>query len=149
MGFRVVRTAGDEKVYVSQALEMARDGHWFVQTLMDKPDYYKGPIHYVLLRAGMGILGLQTWACVYMNWVFLVLGALALASVIARRFPKWDGGPVFVGSFFALNVGLFSHAFASQMEIEIAALYAISIWLLDRAEGVDPALGFWIVAGMA
>ena len=149
MGYRVVRTAGDEKVYVSQALEMARDGRWFVQTLMDKPDYYKGPLHYLFLRAGMAVVGLQTWASVYMNWIFLVLGALALASVVARRLPKWEGGPVFVGSFFALNVGLFSHAFASQMEIELASIFAFSLYFLDRLEPLEPGFAFWIMAGLA
>ena len=29
LDYRVVRTAGDEKVYVSQALEMAAHGNWF------------------------------------------------------------------------------------------------------------------------
>ena len=37
LGNRVVRPAGDDKVYVSQAVEMARSGHWFLQTLANVP----------------------------------------------------------------------------------------------------------------
>src|SRR5262245_59836816 len=110
LGGRPLRTAGDEKVYVSQALEMARDGRWFVQTLQDVPDYYKGPVHYVLVRIGLLVFGLSPWAAVYMNPLLCALGALALAAVVRRRLPGWVGGDLWTGLFFATCVGVYSHA---------------------------------------
>ncbi|OFZ18916.1 MAG: hypothetical protein A2X94_13250 [Bdellovibrionales bacterium GWB1_55_8] len=148
LGSRFVRTAGDEKVYVSQAVEMARDGHWFVQTLQDSPDYYKGPLHYVLLRIGMGTFGNSPWAILYMNLVFLVLGGWALGALVRRRFPDWPEGALFLGSAFALSVGVYSHAYASQMEIELAGLFALALYLLDGSAG-RAGFAFWTVAGIA
>src|SRR5687768_16262232 len=87
MGFRVLRTAGDDKVYVAQALEMARDGHWFVQTLADRPDYYKGPLHLALVRVGHLIFGQSMWATLWMNLALLIVGSIALGSAMKRLFP--------------------------------------------------------------
>ncbi|MDQ7042383.1 MAG: hypothetical protein Q9M34_02520, partial [Sulfurimonas sp.] len=50
-------TTGDQKTYIAQALEMHRDGHWFMQTLFNEPDYYKGPLHFILLRIGFILFG--------------------------------------------------------------------------------------------
>src|SRR3990167_9516040 len=78
LGFRSARTAGDDKVYTSQVLEMVRDGRFFVQTLGDDPDYRKGPFHYLALRAGIAVLGRNMWATLYMNLILVVAGALAV-----------------------------------------------------------------------
>src|SRR3989338_7031520 len=75
LGDRVVRPAWDDKVYVSQAVEMAQNGHWFLQTLGGEPNYYKGPIHYILLRIGIAIFGLSMWATVYMSLILVILGS--------------------------------------------------------------------------
>lgn len=148
LGSRFIRTAGDEKVYVSQAVEMERDHRWFVQTLQDEPNYYKGPIHYVLLRTGMITFGRNPWATLYMNFLLLWAGALALASVVRRRYPEWLGGDVWIGGAFALCTGIYAHAFASQMEIELATLFAVGVWLLDRLKPKDAGWAFWCVAGI-
>lgn len=149
MGSRFIRTAGDEKVYVSQALEMERGGRWFVQTLQDEPNYYKGPVHYLLLRVGMLILGRTPWATLYMNLGFMILGALALAAVARRRFPQWadTGGDLWIGTAFAFGVGIYAHSFASQMEVELASLFAIGVYLLDQLKRDDAGWLFWVLAG--
>lgn len=151
MGSRFIRTAGDEKVYVSQALEMERAGHWIVQTLQDEPNYYKGPVHYVLLRAGMMAFGRSPWATLYMNLVFTILGSLALSSVVRRRYPDWaaiQGGDLWIGVAFAFGVGIYAHSFASQMEVELASLFAIGVFLLDRLQKKQAGWLFWILAGV-
>lgn len=148
LGNRFIRTAGDEKVYINQSLEMARDGNWFVQTLNDVPDYYKGPLHYIFLRLGKLFLGLSPWSLFYMNLIAVTVGAWALASVVARRFPSWRGGPLFIGAFFASTFGIYAHVYASQMEIELAAMFALGIYLLDRLEPASAGWWFWIVAGI-
>ncbi len=156
MGYRVLRTAGDDKVYVAQALEMARDGHWFVQTLADRPDYYKGPFHFLLLRLGMFLFGKTMWATVYMNLALVLLGAWALCALVARNMP--DGAIVrqekprawgaWAGAAFATGIGVYLHAYASQMEVELAAFYAFGIYCLSRSRERRFELLFWLVAGL-
>lgn len=148
LGSRVVRPAGDDKVYVSQAIEMARDGHWFTQTLANEPNYFKGPAHYILLRIGMVLFGNSMWATVYMNFLLLVLGAVALGALVHRNMREYDGWAFFTSVAFATSVGIYSHTFASQMEVETAALFAIGLYFLDRAGPGRPDLKFWLVAGI-
>src|SRR5271169_1005332 len=88
LGYRIVRTAGDEKVYVSEALEMAAHGNWFVQRLQDQPDYYKGPLHYILVRIGLIVFGHSPWAALYMNYLLLIVGALSIAALVRKYCPK-------------------------------------------------------------
>ncbi|NUM89275.1 MAG: hypothetical protein HUU37_08740, partial [Bdellovibrionales bacterium] len=77
LGDRVVRPAGDDKVYVSQAIEMQQAGTWFLQRLSGEPNYYKGPFHYVALRFGMAVFGQDSiWAALWMNLLLVTLGAL-------------------------------------------------------------------------
>lgn len=146
-GFRFLRMAGDEKVYVSQAIEMAQRGNWFVQVLMGSPDYYKGPIHYLFLRIGMIIFGMNPWATLYMNLLMMFWGGWSLGSLISRRFPLWKGGPLWIAVFFALNVGIYTHSFTSQMETELASLFAVGLNLLDQVAIGQAGLGFWSVCG--
>lgn len=149
-GTRYARTAGDDKVYVAQALEMERDGRFFVQTLADQPDYRKGPFHYLALRLGMKVFGRNMWATIYMNLVMVVLGALAVAQLAGRHLGGDPGWAFWSGAAFALNAGIYSHVFASQMEVELASVFALALLALDYA-GRDPKKDwlFWLAAGVA
>ncbi len=151
MGSRMSRTAGDDKVYVAQAVEMERDGRWFVQTLSDEPDYRKGAFHYFALRIGFLIFGNSMWATVYMNLILIVLASLALAVLTARHLGGDANWGFWVGTAFALNGGIWSHAFASQMEVELASVFAIGLYLLDKADAKDGSKDwlFWLLAGFA
>lgn len=161
LNFRVLRMAGDEKVYVSQAIEMAREGRWFVQTLADQPDYYKGPLHYILIRVGLILFGTNLLAVTWMNWFFALLGGIAFYFLGAQwKNPKTG---FLLGILSALNIGVFSHAFASQMEVELTGLYAIATAMLGLPLLCPEAptrknnlksdylidLPFWITAGIA
>ncbi|MBI3542401.1 MAG: glycosyltransferase family 39 protein, partial [Deltaproteobacteria bacterium] len=122
---RVLRMAGDEKVYVSQSVEMARAGHWFVQTLADEPSYFKGPLHYVLTRLGMLFFGNHLLAGTWMNGLLALLAGLAIHQLGRKRWN--DKAGLLLGAATALNVGVFSHAVTSQMEVELVAFYAFAI----------------------
>ena len=132
MGDRVLRVAGDDKVYVAQALEMEKRGDWFIQTLADEPDYRKGPFHYILLRLGMLTKGKSMWATVYMNLVMVLFAALALFLLVEQNTQKNSPWAFFAGTAFALNAGIYFYSFASQMEVELASLVAISLFFLNR-----------------
>ena len=145
---RVVRPAGDDKVYVSQAIEMAEAGNWFLQRLGNEPNYYKGPLHYIFLRIGMAVFGQSMWATVYMNLILVILGALAIGSIVHRNMREFEGWAFWAGLAFAVNAGIYSHVFASQMEVETASFFAIGLYFLDRSGKGWKDLRFWIVAGL-
>jgi 4-amino-4-deoxy-L-arabinose transferase-like glycosyltransferase len=155
MGHRVIRMAGDEKVYVSQAIEMAQKGHWFLQSLQGAPDYYKGPLHYLLLRFGMMLFGWNTWAVLYMNYLIIFAGAVSIGALIRKycnRDPQnphqADGLAVWAGAFFATCTGVYAHFFASQMEAELAGLFAIAFYVLDSTPVESGGFSFWLLAGL-
>jgi 4-amino-4-deoxy-L-arabinose transferase-like glycosyltransferase len=155
LGHRVIRMAGDEKVYVSQAIEMAQNRHWFLQSLMGVPDYYKGPLHYILIRIGMLIFGWSTWAVLYMNYLIVFGGACALGALVRKycnedlKNPhRVDGLAVWTGAFFATCTGVYAHFFASQMEAELAGLFAIAFYVLDSTPVESGGFLFWILAGL-
>ncbi|MBI2605653.1 MAG: glycosyltransferase family 39 protein [Deltaproteobacteria bacterium] len=151
LNLRMLRMAGDEKVYVSQAIEMARDGRWFAQTLAGEPSYFKGPLHYVLVRIGMMIFGDKLIAGLWMNALFAVVVALALYR-LGREYLREDRA-VLLALIGALNVGVFSHALASQMEVELCAFYALAAMTLGNKFEDEPGfksdIWFWLAAGVA
>jgi 4-amino-4-deoxy-L-arabinose transferase-like glycosyltransferase len=96
LGHRVVRPAGDDKVYVSQAVEMARNGNWFLQSLANEPNYFKGPLHYILLRIGMILFGFSMWATTYMNLALVIGAGVCVARTVERNmkdFAGWVSSP--------------------------------------------------------
>jgi 4-amino-4-deoxy-L-arabinose transferase-like glycosyltransferase len=148
LGSRSVRPAGDDKVYVSQSIEMAQQGNWFVQSLGGEPNYYKGPLHYLLVRIGMKVFGDSMWATVWMNFLLVILGALALGAIVHRNMREFEGWSFWAAMAFATCAGIYSHVFASQMEVETAAIFCIGLYLLDKSGPGAPDFKFWILAGL-
>jgi 4-amino-4-deoxy-L-arabinose transferase-like glycosyltransferase len=162
----MLRTTGDEKVYIAQALEMASAGSWFKQTLGEIPSYYKGPAHYVLLRTGFLLFGATSpLAFVFMNAIAAVVAAAATGYAVYRWRARNHRDAVTVGAItcgmMALNTGLFSHAHASQMEAELIAVYAVMTAIMVGAAkdaqshpyawhtDVRQDYWLWIMAGIA
>ena len=154
IGTRLIRTTGDEKVYIAQALEMASQGYWFTQILGGIPDYYKGPLHYLLVRFGLLIFGNSLWAALYMNLIFCLVGAVSIAEIVRQAFLRssylekknWS---LWAGILFAFNVGVFGHFWASQMEVELTGIYALAFYFLWRGKNTQNDYPFWITAGIA
>ena len=125
-------TTGDQKTYIAQALEMHRDGHWFMQTLFNEPDYYKGPLHFIFLRVGFILFGTHSmFALVYMNFFGLILLVILLFRFFKSSLDD-TGWAFFYALSVVLSVGVYSHSFASQMEAELVILYGITLYLLDK-----------------
>jgi len=145
-------TTGDQKTYISQALEMHRDGHWFMQTLFNEPDYYKGPLHFILLRVGFILFGTHSmFALVYMNFFGLILLAILLFRFLKTSLDD-KGWAFFYALSVVLSVGVYSHSFASQMEAELVILYGITLYLLDKVDrhtSMSNLLLLWAVIGLA
>jgi hypothetical protein len=139
----------DERVYVAQSLEMAQNGNWFLQSLQGQPNYHKGPLHYLLVRMGFLLLGKNLWATLYMNFLLLIVGAASIGALVKKYCPHWKESPIWAGGFFATCFGLYSFSFSSQMEVELACLFALGLFLLDRTKKTDAGFLFWVVAGLA
>ncbi|MBN2817160.1 MAG: hypothetical protein JXQ67_10790 [Campylobacterales bacterium] len=145
-------TTGDQKTYIAQALEMQRDGHWFMQTLFDEPDYYKGPLHFIFVKIGFFLFGTHSiFATVYMNFIGLVI-----ASILLFKFFEGELGDrawaFFYALSFALSIGVYSHSFASQMETELVVMYAFALYLLNKIDYDNRAiltLLLWGVIGLS
>ena len=95
-------------------------------------------------------MGKSMWATVYMNLVMVLFAAFALFLLVERNTQKNSPWAFFAGTAFALNAGIYPYSFASQMEVELASLTAISLFFLNRA----PPNGkkdwqFWLVVGLA
>ena len=84
---RHVRIHGDEKVYVGQALEMVRAGHFWQQLQFGDVNYIKGPVHYLLLILGHHLFGFSMLATVYMNLIFAALAIVAPVSYTHLTLP--------------------------------------------------------------
>ena len=162
----MLRTTGDEKVYIAQAIEMASAGTWFKQTLGQVPSYYKGPAHYILLRAGFLLFGSTSpLAFLFMNAIAVLASAAAVGYAVYRWRERNFPDALFAGSLacamMSLNTGLFSHAHASQMEAELIAIYAIMTAIMVGAAksmeshpyrwqtDVRYDYWLWIMAGIA
>ncbi|SFV55630.1 hypothetical protein MNB_SM-4-1530 [hydrothermal vent metagenome] len=131
---------------------MHRDGHWFMQTLFNEPDYYKGPLHFILLRVGFILFGTHSmFALVYMNFFGLILLAILLFRFLKTSLDD-KGWAFFYALSVVLSVGVYSHSFASQMEAELVILYGITLYLLDKVDrhtSMSNLLLLWAVIGLA
>jgi 4-amino-4-deoxy-L-arabinose transferase-like glycosyltransferase len=152
-GQPVLRTGGDEKVYIAQALEMAQRGSWFVQTLAGVPSYYKGPLHYILLRIGFLLFGTHSlWAALWANILAVMTASLLITDVIFNRLKD----PALAAALGMATLGaggIYAYVFTSQMEIELVGMYALALFWLDRwQDSRHPnaiASLLWITIGLA
>jgi 4-amino-4-deoxy-L-arabinose transferase-like glycosyltransferase len=150
-----LRSTGDEKVYIAQAIEMAQNGTWYRQSLFGDANYYKGPLYYLLMRIGMHLFGATApLAITYMNLLAFMLAAVALWQLV-RRF---DGGgdratELLVPGLVVFAGGSYAHALAGQMEAMLIAAYAVFMALLGMAPrgaaGDRARLLAMLVAGLA
>jgi 4-amino-4-deoxy-L-arabinose transferase-like glycosyltransferase len=147
----MLRTTGDERVYISQALEMKANGYWFTQILGDQNNYYKGPLHYLLLQIGFIFFGEHSmWSLLYMNIIYLCVASYFISALVKKYYGKKEG--IFAGLVFLLSAGVHAHTFSSQMEVEIICFFTLFLYLLDKSETeknnfVSKAL-LWLVIGI-
>ncbi len=153
LGEPVLRTTGDEKVYIAQALEMKARGSWFLQTLAEQPNYFKGPLHYILIRMGVALFGEHSlWAVLWMNAVGLGGIAFLLTRTLKHIWPQ-QFMPFIFGLGLILSPGVFAHMFASQMEIELITIYGLclhfSLGLMNPQMQSKRWLWLWLTIGAA
>lgn len=143
----MLRTTGDEKTYVAQALEMEQNGFWFIQTWAGEHDYYKGPLHFILLRIGFLLFGHTMFATLYMNFFGLIAATLLLYNFLYKEIKDRSWALFYAGSF-ATSIGLYAHMFASQMEAELVITYAIFLYYLNKLDTKNTLVNQLILWGI-
>lgn len=149
---RHIRIHGDEKVYVGQALEMIRAGHFWQQLQFGDINYIKGPSHYLLLILGHHLFGLSMLSTVYMNLLLGALAVVALRAAAEHLLPKESELKALPAWLFAGSGAYVLFSFSSQMDSELTSLYAISLSLAVLARSTGKNLYFlllWLCVGFA
>ncbi len=123
---------------------MAKRGTFFFQTYAYEPNYYKGPLHYLLLISGLKLFGLHAWVAHFMNEIFLLFTGFSIFKIIERRVPSKPEFAFFFSVAACTCFGFLTYLYASQMELELIGFFALSLFFLD----LDRVFAFWIVAGL-
>ncbi|MBC7386415.1 MAG: glycosyltransferase family 39 protein [Cryobacterium sp.] len=122
----VIPFTGDQKTYISIAMEMRERGEWLQPYLFGDPNYLKPPFQYWMTLLSWKLLGFHVFATFLPGVIALVLIAWLLneiASLLGER--KWY---VNSGLWFAATAGAMTYALSAQMDIYVCLFYAASWW---------------------
>ncbi|NDG83811.1 MAG: hypothetical protein EBX52_02090, partial [Proteobacteria bacterium] len=122
-----VPMTGDQKVYLSIALEMKERGEWIIPYLFGRANFLKPPLQYWATLTGWNLLG------------FGLAGALlpSVAALIGSAFlvRRLSGGKSFLPLlFYCSMISSMTYGTTSQMEIWIVFFYTLAwfFWLHQR-----------------
>jgi 4-amino-4-deoxy-L-arabinose transferase-like glycosyltransferase len=122
-----VPLTGDQKVYLSIALEMKERGSWVIPYLYDAPNFLKPPFQYWATLMGWSLGGLS----IFWSMVPSVLAVIGSAWMIYKIAPATQS---LAALFFVSTFGTMTYGTTAQMEIWIVFFYlwAWREWLQDR-----------------
>jgi 4-amino-4-deoxy-L-arabinose transferase-like glycosyltransferase len=125
LGWYSVPLTGDQKTYVSIAMEMRQRIEWLIPYLFDTPNFLKPPLQYWATLVGWKIFGFNLWGAL-MPSVF----ALLFSGYWVSRISKSKSSlPV---AAFAATIGTLTYGTTAQMEIWIVLFYLWSwTWWLE------------------
>ncbi|MBS1959409.1 MAG: hypothetical protein JST80_08060 [Bdellovibrionales bacterium] len=112
---------GDQKVYLSVALEMRERAEWIIPYLFDTPNFLKPPLQYWATLIGWNVFGFSLFGALVPS----VLALLGSAYLVNRLFKSPSG---LAGVLFAACLGTMTYGTTAQMEIWIVLFY-VWAWL--------------------
>ena len=132
-----VPLTGDQKTYLTIALEMRERGAWIIPTLFGEPNFLKPPLQYWATLIGWAVFGFGLWGALLPS----VLALIGVSDVVDRIS---GGSRALAGVFFAGTLASMTYGTTAQMEIWVVLFYcwAWHLWWQDR---ILPA---FIVTGM-
>lgn len=137
LGKMSVPLTGDQKVYLSTAIEMRRAGQWLQPLLFGEPSYYKPPLQYWATLAGWKLFGFGLWGAFFPSFVVALLTAWFLGEIALMLHERRSF--VSSGLWFMAALGTATYGMVAQMEIYLCFFYAASWWaalkFLDRPFG--------------
>jgi len=126
-GFSVPLT-GDQKVYLSIALEMREKGEWLIPQLFHEANFLKPPFQYWATLMGWKIFGLSLFGALLPS-VIAMMGAIYFINHISWQISRQisKNGSKIPGLVFAATIGTMTYATTAQMEIWIVFFY-VAAW---------------------
>lgn len=149
-----VPLTGDQKVYLSTAMEMWERGEWLRPFLFGEPSYLKPPLQYWSMLVAWKAFGFGLFGALLPS-VLCLLGTAWLLGEISALLNERR---VFVSSglWFAGALATVTYGTTAQMEIFVVFFYSLSWWLGLRFLAKPPTerdwrwlFGAFAVAGLA
>ena len=126
LGMMSVPLTGDQKVYLSTAMEMRQTGNWLRPMLFGETSYYKPPLQYWTTLLGWKIFGFNLWGALIPSALCVVLTAWFIGEI--ARILHGRRAFVNAGLWFAAALGTATYGFTAQMEIYLVLFYAAAWW---------------------
>lgn len=123
-GFSVPLT-GDQKVYLSIALEMYEKKEWIIPSLFGEPNFLKPPFQYWATILGWKVFGFSLFGALIPSVIALVCSSF-LVFKIGKKINLES--PSVAAVLFAATLGTMTYGSTAQMEIWIV-LFFLSSWL--------------------
>jgi len=149
---------GDQKVYLSTAIEMNDQGSTLIPLLFGEPSYYKPPLQYWATIAGIRQWGFSLFGAMLPSVLMAWLTALTLGWLGSRLIGQGDSEPgQRAGLWFLACLGTATYGLTAQMEIYLVAVntacWALAILYLDqspleRLRQPWALYAAWVVAGI-
>lgn len=142
---------GDQKVYLSTAMEMRELGVWLQPHLFGEPSYYKPPFQYWMTLLGWNVFGYGLLGA-FIPSAIALLGCCLFLTKIENIFePSHNDGSAAL--LFATTIGALSFTPVAQMEIWLCFFYLGSTFAMVRGFETDPKWRWiylaWIMAGVS
>lgn len=115
---------GDQKVYLSAALEMYSEKKWIIPTLFGDPNFLKPPFQYWATIVGWKVFGLSVFGAILPSVLALVTGSF-LTFRISKKLDLEE--PSLAAILFASTLGTMTYGSTAQMEIWIV-LFLLGAW---------------------
>ena len=115
---------GDQKVYLSIALEMFEKKEWIIPSLFNEPNFLKPPLQYWATLVGWNVFGLSVFGALLPS----VLSLLASSVLVFKIGKKINlKSPLVAAVLFASTIGSMTYGSTAQMEIWIV-LFMLGAW---------------------
>jgi 4-amino-4-deoxy-L-arabinose transferase-like glycosyltransferase len=132
-----VPLTGDQKTYVSIAMEMRSRSEWLIPQLFDRANFLKPPFQYWATLLGWKALGFNVFATLFPS-VLALLGSAVLVRALSPD-RSWTRALLFSGTLSVMTYGT-----TAQMEIWILLFYLLCWHLLLQGRWVSA----WLSAGI-
>ena len=156
-GWMSIPLTGDQKVYLSTALEMESSGSTLIPVLFGEPSYYKPPLQYWATIASIRQWGYSLFGALLPSVLMAWLAAVCIGSIAARLWPETKEPHARAGLWFLASLGTATYGITAQMEIYLVAVNALCWSLaldylerssLDRLRNPWALYAAWLVAGL-
>lgn len=121
---------GDQKTYISVAMEMREKGEWLRPMLFGESNYLKPPFQYWMTLISWNLFGFNVWATFLPSVIALILTAYLLSEIsllLGER--RWT---VSSGLWFACSLGAMSYGLSAQMDIYLCLFWSLGWWSAFR-----------------